>query len=132
MVGPTNTEYLTIINKSRVFEVKPLDEIAAIELAFLNCGAFASGDKKNKTQPYQKVDRQILAICKVAGCDTLYTDDKSLIASAKLCGINTIRVCELPVPDAARQGKLALDAHEELPENEDDEIDDGEGGDDKA
>jgi len=132
VVGPTYADYLAIINKSRVFEVVPLDEKAAIELAFLNRDAFAASDKKNRLQPYQKVkvDRQILAICKTAGCDTLYTDDKSLIASAKLCGIKTVRLSELPLPDSARQGKLALEPHDELPEMDDDEIDDGGEGDD--
>lgn len=127
VVGPTSADYFTIINRSRVFEVMPLDEKAAIELAFLNRDVFAAGDKKNKLQPYQKVkvDRQILAICKAADCDTLYTDDNGLIASAKLCGIQSVRLCELPIPDTARQHKLDLEPHEELPEAEDDEIDDG-------
>ena len=127
LIGPTNTDYLAIINRARVFEVVPLDEKAAVELAFLNRDVFATGDKKSKAQPYQKVkvDRQILAICKVAQCDTLYTDDKSLIASAKLCGIDTQRLCDLPIPESARQHQLDLDPHDELPEIEDDEIDDG-------
>jgi predicted nucleic acid-binding protein len=126
VVGPTYADYLAIINKSRVFEVKPLDEVAAIELAFLNRDVFASADKKNKLQPYQKVkvDRQILAICKVAGCDTLYTDDKSLINCANLCGMKPVRICDLPIPDSARQGKLDLEAHDDLPEDIDDEIED--------
>ncbi|MDB5692131.1 MAG: hypothetical protein JWO81_1194 [Alphaproteobacteria bacterium] len=128
VVGPTYADYLAIINKSRVFEVAPFDEIAAIELAFLNRDVFAVGDAKNRLEPYQKikVDRQIVAICKVTGCNTLYTDDKGLITRAKLCGIETIRVCDLPIPDSARQGKLDLEAHEELPEMEDEEVESGE------
>ena len=47
LIGPTNTDYLTIINRSRVFEVVPLDEKAAVELAFLNRDVFVTGDKKN-------------------------------------------------------------------------------------
>lgn len=131
LIGPTNTDYLSIVNRARVFEVVPLDEKAAVELAFLNRDVFSTGDKKNKAQAYQKVkvDRQILAICKVAGCDTLYTDDKGLIASAKLCGITTVRLCDLPIPESARQHQLDLDPHEELPEIEDDEIDDSRGDD---
>lgn len=127
LIGPTNTDYLAIINRSRVFEVVPLDEKAAVELAFLNRDVFVTGDKKNKFQPYQKlkVDRQILAICKVAGCDTLYTDDKNMIATAKLCGIATVRLCDLPIPESARQGNLDLDQHDELPESEDEENDAG-------
>jgi predicted nucleic acid-binding protein len=132
VIGPTNTDYLVIINRSRVFEVAPLDEKAAVELAFLNRDAFAASDRKNRLQPYQKVkvDRQILAICKTANCGTLYTDDKSLIATAKLCGIETVRLCDLPIPDSARQHNLDLEPHEELPEIEDNEIDDSGEGDD--
>lgn len=129
VIGPTNTDYLSIINRSKVFEVVPLDAKAAVELAFLNRDAFGTRDKKSKAQPFQKVkvDRQILAICKVAGCDTLYTDDKSLIGCAKLCGIATVRLCDLPIPESARQHKLDLEPHDELPEIEDDEIDDSGG-----
>ena len=129
VIGPANTDYLSIINRSRVFEVVPLDDKAAVELAFLNRDVFRTRDKKSKAQPHQKVkvDRQILAICKVAGCDTLYTDDKSLIGCAKLCGITTVRLCDLPIPDSARQHNLDLEPHDELPEIEDDEIDDSSG-----
>jgi predicted nucleic acid-binding protein len=136
LIGPTNTDYLTIINRSRVFEVKPLDDLAAIELAFLNRDRFGARDRKNKLQPYQKVkvDRQILAICRAAGCDTLYTDDKGMITLAGLCGIKAVRLCELEIPASARQHKLDLEPHEPLPELEDDEIDDseGDGGEPKA
>lgn len=130
VIGPTNTDYLAIINRARVFEVAPLDERAAVELAFLNRDAFGASDKKNKLQPYQKVkvDRQILAICKSSGCGALYTDDKGLIASAKLCGVVTVRLCDLPIPESARQHRLDLEPHEDLP---DVEIEDVEGSDER-
>lgn len=48
----------------------------------------------------------------------------SLIGGAALCGIMTVRLCDLPIPDSARQHKLDWEPHEELPEIEDDEIDD--------
>lgn len=63
----------------------------------------------------------------VAKCDTLYTADKSLIGCAKLCGIARVRLCDLPIPESARQHKLDLEPHEELPEIEDNEIDDSGG-----
>jgi predicted nucleic acid-binding protein len=130
VIGPANTDYLSIINRSKVFEVVPLDAKAAVELAFLNRDVFGKRDKKSNALPYQKVkvDRQILAICRVAKCDTLYTDDKSLIGCAKLCGIATVRLCDLPIPETARQHKLDLEPHEELPETDDDEVDDDTGG----
>lgn len=51
LIGPTNTDYLAIINRSRVFEVVPLDEKAAVELAFLNRDVFVTGDKKTSSSP---------------------------------------------------------------------------------
>ncbi len=67
------------------------------------------------------------AICRLADCDTPYTHDKGLINCAALCGSKTVRVCELPIPDRARQTKLALEEHEQLPERDDDEIENGGG-----
>lgn len=48
-----------------------------------------------------------------------------MIATAKLCGIATVRLCDLPIPESARQGNLDLDQHDELPESEDEENDAG-------
>lgn len=55
VIGPANTDYLSIINRSKVFEVVPLDAKAAVELAFLNRDVFGARDKKSNAQPYQKV-----------------------------------------------------------------------------
>ena len=100
LLGPTSAKYLQIINKSVVFEVRPFDEIAAIELSFLNRDVFATQDTKNKLEPYQKIkiDRQILAVCRVAKCNVLYTDDKGLINRAAMCDIQTRRLCEVSDP----------------------------------
>lgn len=116
LIGPTNGDYLSIVNRSKVFEVRPFDELAALELAFLNRDIFAASDKKSGAEPYQKVkiDRQILAICKVARCDAFYTDDKGLIGRAKLCDMPIVRISELPIPDEARQHELGLEEHEPL------------------
>ena len=91
----------------------------------MNRDIFAKLDRKSRLAPYQKVkiDRQILAICKVAGCETIYTDDKGLITRVEMCGITANRICDLPIPKAARQDNLALESHEELPEPEPDEDD---------
>ena len=69
-VGPANADYIRIINRARIFEVRSFDEVAAIELAFLNRDIFGKQDKTNKLETRQKVkvDRQILAVCKVADC----------------------------------------------------------------
>jgi predicted nucleic acid-binding protein len=123
VLGPTNSDYLQIINRSRVFAIRPFDEIAAFELAFLNRDAFGPSDKKNALEPYQKIklDRQILAVCRVARCDVFYTDDRGLITRARLCGIPTRQVSDLEVPDDARQHNLALEEHDPIPPVDGDE-----------
>ena len=70
--------YVERLQRAAVFEVRPFDTLAAIELAQMTREAIASGDKKlGEGAPYQKIklDRQIAAIAKVAGARALYTDD---------------------------------------------------------
>lgn len=119
-VGPTSPDYIRIINRARIFEVQPFDELAAVELAFLNRDVFKKQDKASKIEARQKVkvDRQILAICKVAGCDTIYTDDRNLQNRAKLCGMDAIGIADIPIPDSARQVEMDLEQHEELPKGD--------------
>jgi predicted nucleic acid-binding protein len=123
-IGPDAQQYLTIIGRSRVFEIGNFDARGAAELALLNRGVFAATDARDKIDPYQKrkVDRQILAICKVYGVTDLYTDDKGMASRARLCGIVPVSLSEIPIPDAARQHALALEPHEALPEPESDGV----------
>lgn len=121
-IGPDAQQYLNIVGRSRVFEIGNFDARGASELALLNRGPFAANDAKDRLEPYQKrkVDRQIVAICKVYGVTELYTDDSGLAKNARLCGITPISLSEVPIPDTSRQHTLQLDAHEELPEPEND------------
>lgn len=122
VVGPANADYLRIINRARIFEVKPFDEVAAIELAFLNRDVFAKQDKTNKVETRQKVkvDRQILAVCKVADCETVYTDDANLRNRAEMCGMKALGIADIPIPASARQLALELEPHDDIPEAESD------------
>jgi predicted nucleic acid-binding protein len=121
-IGPDAQQYLNIVGRSRVFEIGNFDARGAAELALLNRGPFAANDEKDRLEPYQKrkVDRQIVAICKVYGVTELYTDDSGLAKRARLCGITPISLSEVPIPDTARQHLLELEPHEELPEPEND------------
>jgi predicted nucleic acid-binding protein len=116
-IGPTSADYIRVINRKAVFEVRSFDEVAAVELAFLNRDIFASLDQKNGLEPWQKmkVDRQILAIAKVADCEKIMTEDNGLANRARLCGIEPISIKDLPIPDSAKQGELKLEDHEEIP-----------------
>ena len=121
-IGPDAQQYLNVVGRSRVFEVGNFDARGAAELALLNRGVFADQDRANgnDTNQKRKVDRQIIAICKVYGVTELYTEDKGMANRARLCGISPVSLSEVPIPDAARQGKLGLEPHEELPEPEND------------
>lgn len=121
-IGPDAQQYLNIVSKSRVFEVASFDARCAAELAILNRDTFKKLDDDNKAEPYQKrkVDRQIVAICKVAGVTDLYTDDRGLAFRARMCGITPISISECPIPEGSRQMGLFLQPHEALPESEED------------
>jgi len=49
-----------------------------------------------------KIDRQIVAIAKVAESSLLYADDLNLVAFAKAQGLQTVSTWELPVPEGAK------------------------------
>jgi predicted nucleic acid-binding protein len=121
-IGPDAQQYLNVVSRSRVFEIGNFDARGAAELALLNRSVFAHQDELNDLDTYQKrkVDRQIVAICKVYGVSEIYTEDNGLANRARLCGITPISLSEVPVPDSARQGKLELEPHDELPEAEND------------
>lgn len=120
-IGPEAQQYISIISRSRVFEVANFDARCAAELALLNRGEFRQRDDELHAEPYQKrkVDRQIVAIAKVYGASEIYTDDKGLARLARLCGITPIGIAEVPLPEAARQIPLALEPHEAIPEPDD-------------
>lgn len=122
-IGPDAQQYLNVVSRSRVFEIGAFDARGAAELALLNRGVFADSDTKNDLDNWQKrkVDRQIIAICKVYGVTELYTDDAGLANRARLCGITPVSLFEIAVPDTARQGKLDLAPHDEIPEPETDD-----------
>jgi predicted nucleic acid-binding protein len=120
-IGPDAQQYINVVSRSRVFEIGNFDARSAAELALLNRDTFSAHDQKNKAEPYQKVkvDRQIIAICKVYGVTEVYTDDDGLAKRARMCGITPIALADIPVPDSARQGELELEQHEPIPEAED-------------
>ena len=107
-VGPGKVQLLGEITQSTAFSVVSFDQIAAIECACLNDPALAKKLGPKDTKAKVKFDRQILAIAKVAGAHTLYTDDKHLIARATANGLKTVRMQDLPLPPEPPQGTLKL------------------------
>lgn len=120
-IGPDAQQYINTVSRSRVFEIASFDARCAAELALLNRDTFAAHDLKNKLEPYQKIklDRQIIAICKVSGVTTIYTDDKGVATRAKMCGIEAIGIAAIKIPESSKQMRLDLEQHTELPEADD-------------
>jgi hypothetical protein len=103
LTGRDAPQYLSDLALMRSILIKPFDQLAAIELAAMELLARGKGNKRfpvGDTVPWQKVkiDRQIVATCKVHGAHTIYSDDKDVYAFADVVGIKVVRCWELPVP----------------------------------
>lgn len=99
--GQEGLRYIEVLQEAAVFELRDFDKLAAVELALMTKAAIGSGKKRaGNTEPWQKIkiDRQIVAICKVAGVSMLYASDSSLANFARLAGMTVIGVHELPLP----------------------------------
>jgi hypothetical protein len=101
VAGPNYVQYLNEINGRSCFKVIDFDQRAAIEAALRISAAIAAGDIKSGTQAQRQIvkfDRQIVAIARVEGVKTIYSDDKDVKKYSDECGITTVRVEELPLP----------------------------------
>jgi predicted nucleic acid-binding protein len=94
-------DYLASINGAKTMVVESFDERAAIETAALELADRKGGDKRGGTgAPWQKVkvDRQIVAIAKVHGASTIYSDDPDVRKLATKAGMTVVSSWELPLP----------------------------------
>lgn len=110
--GKSGPDYLSAINDRACFEIKSFDQKAAIEAASQIRDAMSGGDKKAAalgTWAKLKFDRQIVAIAKVEGVQTIYSDDVDVKAYAMAVGIEvkTVEQLDLPPPK-----QLKLNGHE--------------------
>lgn len=107
--------YLPYLQQQRVFSIAPFDLRAAIELATTIGLDRDAGDKQGGVAgPWQKVklDRQNVAIAKVAGATTFYTNDDGITSFANKAGLKVIPLHELELPPESAQGELALESPE--------------------
>lgn len=114
-------KYLEIIARSRNFRVAEFGERAAVEAAALTRDALAKGNKRGATPDADwakvKFDRQIVAIARVVGATTIYTNDGPLVRHATASGIMAIDQEGLPDPPIVPQIEMRLDPLEpETPE----------------
>lgn len=99
------------LNKFSVFRIEAFDTRAAIEVAAMTRNAIDKGSKKGASASVWakiKYDRQIVAITKVCGAKTIYSDDKDIRAIAKLAGIKVIGLADLPLPPEKAQFSMEL------------------------
>ena len=90
--------YLEEIKKSSCFQIRPFDEKAAIELAYVFRASVDSTKKRKKkdlTKQLITFERQIVAVCKVNGADTIYSDDEDVVKFADECGLLAIQFKDL-------------------------------------
>jgi predicted nucleic acid-binding protein len=110
--GPAaSQQIIEQLQRYSVFRIEPFDTRAAIEVAAMTRDALDSGKKRGAsvaTWAKVKYDRQIVAIAKVCGATTIYSDDKDLQGLAKLAKIKAIGLADLPLPPESAQGELDL------------------------
>lgn len=102
-------ELVEKLQKFAVFRIEPFDLRAAIEVAAMSRDAMAKGnkrDKSNATWAKVKYDRQIVAIAKVHGVTTIYSDDGDVRTLGTQAKIKVVSVADLPLPPQKAQMDL--------------------------
>jgi len=104
-------QIIEYLQKYAVFRIEPFDTRAAIEVAAMTRDAIAKGKKRgDSVATYAKVkyDRQIIAIARVSGATTIYSDDGDIRALAKETKITVVGIADLPLPPEDAQHRLPL------------------------
>jgi predicted nucleic acid-binding protein len=123
--GDAGPKYLAIVARSRFFRVAEFGERAAVEAAALTRDAIAKGSMRGETpdaaRAKVKFDRQIIAIARVVGAKTIYTNDEQLAKHARAAGLEAISPDELPEPPVLPQLEMQLDPVEPEQAGDDDD-----------
>ena len=107
--GSRDQEILDELKQTRVMEIAPFDQRAAIEWALQIRSARKPGDKKGGAKsPWEKYkfDRQIVAIAAVEGAVTIYSADPHLRGICEGSRIQVVHPDEIPLPEDAKQTSL--------------------------
>jgi predicted nucleic acid-binding protein len=103
--GDAGPAFVETLRTSRHFRVVPFDERAAVEFAATQVEKKRTGKKSGATRVKAKFDDQIVAIAKVEGAKTIYSDDPH-IAKIAGTGVIVIGIADLPLPPEDKQVKL--------------------------
>lgn len=109
----TQRHYIDELNGSRLFEIVPFGQRAAIECARLLNPAELKQLNELTTKAKLRFDRQIIAIALASGASELWTHDGELMDKAKECGIAEVAslVDITPKPE---QGRLEIAPNDEI------------------
>jgi len=111
--GDAGLVYLEKFTRTSPFKIESFDERAALEVALaIQRNIYQTGKKRGKsnaTWAKVKFDNQIVAIAKVNGCTTIYSDDKDVGALAARARIRVTQVWELDLPPQNPQINLPLE-----------------------
>jgi hypothetical protein len=104
LVGVPAKTAIQIVDQieSRYWSIKivPFDQRAAIEVAAMSRDPRDKHPSRDRAATWAKLkyDRQVVAIAKVNGATTIYSDDRKLRALAAREGIQVLGVADLPLP----------------------------------
>jgi hypothetical protein len=101
--GNTSELFNKLKNSYRM-GIEPFDELAAIEVALMSeAESVSKGQLGDITKAKVKYDRQIIAIAKVIGASTIYSDDANLKSRAMREGIKGVGLGEMSLPAISPQ-----------------------------
>lgn len=103
LAGKDGPQYLNDIAIQVTFMIQPFDLRAASEVASMELFARRKGSKRapaREDAPWQKVkfDRQIVAIAKLHGARTIYSDDGDIRNIAEEIGVRVVPCWKLSFP----------------------------------
>lgn len=116
--GAAGPKWLQFFNSASVFRLASFDQRAAIEAALAIRDSLDRGGLKidasegSVSRAKVKFDRQIMAIAKVEGADTIYSDDSDVIGYAKKGGLRAYRTSDLDPPPEDPQQVLKFEEKE--------------------
>jgi predicted nucleic acid-binding protein len=98
--GDAASRYLEIITRTYRFRIAPFGQRAAVEAAARHREALRLGDKKEGSESWSKLkfDRQIVAIAKVEGAETIYSNDGDIRRYATADGLGVVARNDLEGP----------------------------------
>lgn len=96
--GDAADKWFAETQKNSSIRFANFDMRAAYEAAQIERTAIGKDARHNRSKQCIKFDRQILAIAKVSGVDTIYSLDNGFCADAKRNNMNITKLHEMPLP----------------------------------